>query len=78
MTYHIISHKAYKKFFSKDATLTSLEAIELILCDLGKYKQYSKIAEAMLQSLTEIIPNFDVDYQGHHLKIGDDIITEEI
>lgn len=80
MAYHLITNNDYKKLFmlNKDLEITSLEAISIVLCDLGKYSQFSKFAQVLKDALTEIISDFKIEYQERCLKIGDNTITEEI
>lgn len=80
MAYHLITNDDYKKLFTlnKDLDITSLTAISIVLCDLGKYAQFAKFAEVLNKALTEIISDFKVEYQEQCLKIGDNTITEEI
>lgn len=80
ITYHLLTNDNYKKLFvtNADTILTSLQATTLLLCDLGKYSRFAEIANAIKQSLTNMIPNFVIDYTDQHLKIEDYTITEEI
>ena len=80
MAYHLITNGDYKKLFTlnKDLEITSLKAISIVLCDLGKYDRFSKFAEVLRTALTEIISDFNIDFQAQCLKIGNNTITEEI
>ena len=80
MAYHLITNSNFKQLFmlKNDLNMTSLEAITIILCDLGKYDKFQKFADVLRESLTKIISDFQIDFINQCLKIGDNTITEEI
>ena len=80
MAYHLITNSNYKQLFmlKKDLNITQLQTIKLIMCDLGKYDRFQKFADVLRESLTNIISDFNIDFQNQCLKIGDNTITEEI
>ena len=80
ISYHLLTNSDYKNMMllKKDVNISSFEAIKLLLCDLGKYDKFRLMADALIQSLGEIIPNLEIDFQNRELKIDNHIITEEI
>ena len=80
MAYHLLTRDDYKTLLmlKKDVTITPFQALTILLCDLGKYDKFAKFATILRSELEEIIPDFNIDYQNQQLKVGDNIITEEI
>ena len=52
--------------------------LELVLFELGKYRQYSDFADNLRDYLSEIIPDLEIDYKIKQLRVNDIIITSEI
>lgn len=78
-TYHLwtISVFQWKKMFNIELE-TSFDYIQLILFELGKYKQYSDISDSFKKYLEEVIPGIEFNYREKHMRINGLIITIEI
>jgi hypothetical protein len=57
---------------------SAFDYIQLVLFDLGKYKQYFDISNSFKQYIEEIIPNIKFNYRERFMYIDDLIITVEI
>jgi hypothetical protein len=57
---------------------TSFDYIQLILFELGKYKQYANISGSFKKYLEEVIPGIEFNYREKYMRISGLIITIEI
>ena len=78
IAYQLITRDKYKQYFSikEDADVTPLQAVKMVLFDLGQYGPYRETYNI----LREQIPTFldDVTFNNKQIASGDLIITEEI
>lgn len=56
----------------------SFEFLNIILFQLGIYQEYNTIAYNFKKTLSEIVPNIEIDYKNKQLIVNDIIITSEI
>lgn len=77
--YHLFTMDVDKWFeLFKVKLENSFDYIRQIVLELGKYKQYSEVANRMQKYLFEILPELKLDYKNSQLIVNDLIITPEI
>lgn len=80
-TYHLwtLSAKEWQRLVSIELE-SSFDYIQLIVLELGKYKQYAEVARSFKRYLAEIIPDIQFNYVKNQSRIyiGDITITSEI
>ena len=56
----------------------SFHFINVVLFQIGMYKEYQSVVNNFKTTLQFFIPNINIDYKQKELKIDDIIITNEI
>ena len=56
----------------------SFEFLNIILFQLGIYQEYNTVASNFKKTLSEIVPNIEIDYKNKQLIVNDITITSEI
>lgn len=67
-----------KEIFQLQEEVSNFDLIQTILFKWGQYKEYKKIYTQILNAISNIFPDFKIDFKSHFLKIDNDIITKEI
>lgn len=80
IAYHLISAPNYKKLLmlKENVELTSLQALYLILFNLGAYDKFRQFYTVLLEQLTIILPEFELDKKNKKIKVNNLTITDEI
>lgn len=78
--YHIITldKDGWKEMFPKLDLQEPFDYINLLIFNLGQYKQYSKLVASIEKYLTEIIDGLEIDFTNKQIKVGGNTITPEI
>lgn len=80
VTYHMwaMSAKSLQKalYLNEEQNFTSLQILEILLFDLGKYDKFRNIYTMFKKELEELIPN--IQFKDKHLKVNDVTITDDI
>lgn len=79
-TYHIMtmSDKEVRKSLPIDHVENSLDFVNMIVFELGKYQEYSHTAQTIKEGLSFFIPNVVLDYKNKQLIVDNIIITKEV
>jgi hypothetical protein len=56
----------------------SFHFINIVLFQIGMYKEYQSVVNNFKTTLQFFIPNINIDYKQKELKVDDIIITNEI
>lgn len=80
IAYHLISAPNYKNLLmlKENVELTSLQALYLILFNLGAYDKFRQFYTILLEQLTIILPELELDTKNKKIKINNLTITDEI
>lgn len=78
--YHILTldKDGWLEMFPKMNLTEPFDYVNLMLFNLGQYKQYSKLVDSMTKYLQEIINDLEIDFVTKTLKVHGVSITSEI